>query len=137
MWTSGQISTGNSDLVCAVQAPVASPLCGRLLVGRVPVALSEASHNGGERKMKRRIIQRWTPSDDECLRKFAAEGRSSLTIAEWMKRSRVSIYNRAKKLKIVMRALKEVNEAPDSSNGFAHGPPSLPSQISENRKYQS
>jgi DNA-binding CsgD family transcriptional regulator len=58
--------------------------------------------------MKRRIIQPWTPSDDERLRKLAAEGRSSVTIAERMKRSPASIRNRAKTLKISLRRL-EVN----------------------------
>ena len=56
--------------------------------------------------MKGRIAQPWTPSEDEQLRKLAAEGRSSVTIAERMKRSRASIYNRAKKLKIVLRPQK-------------------------------
>jgi hypothetical protein len=66
--------------------------------------------------MKMRIIQPWTPSDDECLRRLAAEGRGSLTIAERMKRSRVSIYNRAKKLKIVMRTLKGGKRSGTKSN---------------------
>ena len=44
----------------------------------------------------------WTPSDDERLRKLAAEGRSTLTIAERLKRSPASIYKRAKKLKFVL-----------------------------------
>ena len=53
--------------------------------------------------MKRRIIQPWTPSDDERLRKLAAEGRSSVTIVERMKRSPKSILSRARALKIVLR----------------------------------
>ena len=52
--------------------------------------------------MKGRITQPWTPEDDERLRKLLAEGRSSLTIAERLKRSPASIYKRAKKLKIVL-----------------------------------
>jgi DNA-binding CsgD family transcriptional regulator len=52
--------------------------------------------------MKGRIAQPWTPSEDERLRKLAAEGRSSLTIAERLKRTPKSIRNRAKKLKIVL-----------------------------------
>jgi hypothetical protein len=53
--------------------------------------------------MKKPILQRWTPSDDERLRKLAAEGRSLVTIAERMKRTPGSIKKRAKKLKIVLR----------------------------------
>ena len=52
--------------------------------------------------MKGRIAQPWTPSEDEQLRKLAAEGHSSMTIAEEMKRSRQSIRNRARLLKIVL-----------------------------------
>ena len=52
--------------------------------------------------MRGRITQPWTPSDDERLRKLAAEGPSSVTIAERMKRSPASIRDRAKKLKIVL-----------------------------------
>jgi hypothetical protein len=48
----------------------------------------------------------WTPEDDERLRKLAAEGRSSLTISERMKRPPQSIRDRAKKLKISLRILK-------------------------------
>ena len=52
--------------------------------------------------MTGRITQPWTPSDDERLRKLAAEGRSSLTIAERMQRSPNSIRRRAQRLKIVL-----------------------------------
>jgi len=52
--------------------------------------------------MTGRITQPWTPSDDERLRKLAAEGRSSLTIAERMKRSQQSVRNRARRLEIVL-----------------------------------
>jgi hypothetical protein len=45
----------------------------------------------------------WTPSDDERLRKLAAEGPSSVTIAERMKRSPAPIRDHAKKLKISLR----------------------------------
>ena len=58
--------------------------------------------------MTGRITQPWTPSDDERLRKLAAEGRSSVTISERLKRSPKSIRERAKKLKIPLRKL-EVN----------------------------
>ena len=58
--------------------------------------------------MTGRITQPWTPSDDERRRKLAAEGPSSVTIAERMKRSPASIRDRAKKLKISLRKL-EVN----------------------------
>ena len=51
--------------------------------------------------MKGRIAQPWTPSEDEQLRKLAAEGRSSVTIAERMQRSPNSIRRRAQRLKIV------------------------------------
>jgi hypothetical protein len=54
--------------------------------------------------MKKPILQPWTSSDDERLRKLAAEGRSSVTIAERMKRTPDSIRNRAKKFKIVLRS---------------------------------
>jgi hypothetical protein len=52
--------------------------------------------------MKGRIAQLWTHSEDEQLRKLAAEGRSSLSISEQMKRSRQSVRNRARRLKIVL-----------------------------------
>ena len=52
--------------------------------------------------MKGRIAQPWTPSEDEQLRKLAAEGRSSLTISEQMKRSRGSVRGRARLLQIVL-----------------------------------
>ena len=52
--------------------------------------------------MKGRIAQPWTPSEDEQLRKLAAEGRSSVTIAERMQRSPNSIRRRAQRLKIVL-----------------------------------
>jgi DNA-binding NarL/FixJ family response regulator len=58
--------------------------------------------------MTGRITQPWFPSDDERLRKLAAEGRTTTTIAERMKRSPDSVRNRAKKLKVVLRRL-EVN----------------------------
>jgi hypothetical protein len=51
--------------------------------------------------MKGRITQPWTHSEDEQLRKLAAEGLSSLTISERMKRSQQFIRNRARRLKIV------------------------------------
>ena len=57
--------------------------------------------------MKRRIIQPWTPSDDESLRKLAAEGRSWTTIAERLKRTRSSVRSHAKILGAVkVTALK-------------------------------
>jgi DNA-directed RNA polymerase alpha subunit len=56
----------------------------------------------GEGEMNRRIIQPWTPSDDESLRKLAAEGRSWTTIAERLKRTRSSVRSRAK----ILRAMK-------------------------------
>jgi DNA-binding NarL/FixJ family response regulator len=56
--------------------------------------------------MKGRITQPWTTSEDERLCKLAAEGRSSLTIAERMKRSQQSIRHRARKLNIVLANVK-------------------------------
>jgi hypothetical protein len=56
--------------------------------------------------MKGRITQPWTPSDDERLRKLVAEGRSSLTIVERMKRSTDPVRNRAAKLKLVLVRVK-------------------------------
>jgi hypothetical protein len=56
----------------------------------------------GEGEMKGRIAPPRTPSEDEQLRKLAAEGRSSLTISEQMKRSQQSIRNRARLLKIAL-----------------------------------
>jgi hypothetical protein len=53
-------------------------------------------------KMKTRIVQPWTPEDDDRLRKLAAEGRTAWTISERMKRSPQSIRNRARALKIVL-----------------------------------
>jgi hypothetical protein len=52
--------------------------------------------------MKGRIAQPWTPEEDEQLRKLAAEGLSSLTICERMKRSRQSVRGRARLLQIVL-----------------------------------
>ena len=37
--------------------------------------------------MNERRVQPWTPAEDERLRKFAAEGRTLVTIAERLKRS--------------------------------------------------
>jgi len=51
--------------------------------------------------------QPWTPSEDERLRKLAAEGRTSATIAERLKRSRHSVRQRALRLKIVLVKAKE------------------------------
>jgi len=65
----------------------------------------------GEGEMKTRIIQPWTPSDDERLRKLAAEGRSSVTIAERMKRSSKSIRSRARALKTVLRRANALEAA--------------------------
>ena len=67
--------------------------------------------------MKRRIIHPWTPSDDERLRKLAAEGRSSVTIAERKKRTPPSIWARARVLKIVLRRANAL----ESAKAFARG----------------
>ena len=52
--------------------------------------------------MTERRLQPWTPEDNERLRKLAAEGRTSVTIAERLKRSPNSVRNRAAKLNIVL-----------------------------------
>src|SRR5258706_1379453 len=55
-----------------------------------------------EGEMKERRVQLWTPAEDERLRKLAAEGRPSVTIAERLKRPPDSVRYRAAKLKIVL-----------------------------------
>ncbi|MBR1157375.1 SANT/Myb-like DNA-binding domain-containing protein [Bradyrhizobium sp. JYMT SZCCT0428] len=60
----------------------------------------------GEGKMKKRIIQPWTPEDDNRLRKLAAEGRTSVTIAERMKRTPASVRSRAKAINVVFLKAK-------------------------------
>jgi hypothetical protein len=52
--------------------------------------------------MTGRRLQPWTPEDNERLRKLAAEGRASVTIAERLKRSPNSVRNRAAELNIVL-----------------------------------
>ena len=66
----------------------------------------------GEGKMKRRIIQPWTPEDDDRLRKLAAEGRTSVTIAERMKRTPASVRGRAKAINVVLMKAKSVTHLP-------------------------
>lgn len=41
---------------------------------------------------------RWTPEEDDRLRRLVEEGRSALVISERLKRSQPAIYTRAKKL---------------------------------------
>ena len=62
--------------------------------------------------MKRRIVQPWTPEDDDRLRRLAAEGRTSVTIAERMKRTPASVRGRAKALKVVLMKAKGVTRRP-------------------------
>ena len=71
----------------------------------------EIRRTEGKGKMNERRVQRWTPSDDERLRKLAAEGRSSVTIAERMKRTPPSIWARARRLKIVLRRANALEAA--------------------------
>ena len=52
--------------------------------------------------MTERRLQPWTPEDNERLRKLAAEGRTSVRIAERLKRSPNSVRNRAAELNIVL-----------------------------------
>jgi hypothetical protein len=54
----------------------------------------------------------WTPEDDERLRKLAAEGRTSITIAERMKRTPESVRRRAKTLKVVLMKAKGGRTSP-------------------------
>jgi hypothetical protein len=50
---------------------------------------------------------KWTPEEDERLRKLALEGRSSVKIAEVLKREKVAVRRRAAKLKVaIARAWK-------------------------------
>jgi hypothetical protein len=56
----------------------------------------------GEGEMKEHRLEPWTPADDERLRKLAAEGRTSVTIAERLKRSSASVRSRAMILKVVL-----------------------------------
>jgi hypothetical protein len=56
--------------------------------------------------MKRRIIQPWSASDDERLRKLASEGRSSGIIAERLKRTPASVRSRAMTLRVVLTKVK-------------------------------
>lgn len=62
--------------------------------------------------MKGRVIQPWSPEDDERLRKLAAEGRTSVTIAERMKRTPASVRSRARIFEIVLMKAKGVTRRP-------------------------
>jgi hypothetical protein len=62
--------------------------------------------------MKRRIVQPWTPEDDDRLRRLAAEGRTSVTIAERMKRTPASVRGRAKAINVVFMKAKGVTRRP-------------------------
>jgi hypothetical protein len=62
--------------------------------------------------MKGRVIQPWSPEDDERLRKLAAEGRTSVMIAERMKRTPASVRSRARILEIVLMKAKGVIRRP-------------------------
>ena len=63
-------------------------------------------------ELKRRVVQPWTPEDDECLRKLAAEGRTSVTIAEGMKRTPASIRSRATAIEVVLMKAQGVTRHP-------------------------
>jgi hypothetical protein len=62
--------------------------------------------------MKGRIVQPWTPEDDQRLRKLAAEGRTSVTIAERLKRTPASVRGRANALNVVLMKAKGVTRRP-------------------------
>ncbi len=68
-------------------------------VGR-PRGCSLSTIVGG--RMTRRIIQPWSASEDERLRKLASEGRSPGIIAERLKRTPASVRARAKTLRVVL-----------------------------------
>jgi hypothetical protein len=54
------------------------------------------------------VVWRWTPDEDVRLRRLADEGRTSVVIAERLKRSRSSVLARAKSLGIeVKRAVRK------------------------------
>jgi hypothetical protein len=54
------------------------------------------------------VVWRWTPDEDARLRRLAEEGRTSVVIAERLKRSRSSVLGRAKTLGIeVKRAVRK------------------------------
>ena len=60
-----------------------------------------------KKEMKESLVQPWTPAEDERLGKLAAEGRTSATIAERLKRSQESIRRRAAKLKVELVRAKQ------------------------------
>jgi|SRR6188472_1225052 hypothetical protein len=66
----------------------------------------------GEGKMKKRIVQPWTPEDNDRLRRLAAEGRTSVTIAERMKRTPASVRGRANAINVVFIKTKGVTRRP-------------------------
>jgi hypothetical protein len=62
--------------------------------------------------MKRRIIQPWSASEDERLRKIASEGRSSVIIAERLRRTPASVRSRARTLGVVLPKVNGVTRRP-------------------------
>jgi len=58
----------------------------------------------GEGEMRRSLFKGlWTPAEDARLRRLAEEGRTSLVIAERLKRTPAAIYLRAKKLGVTVK----------------------------------
>jgi hypothetical protein len=53
---------------------------------------------------------KWTPEEDERLRKLALEGRSSVKIAEVLKREKVAVRRRAAKLKVAVAKAWKVSK---------------------------
>jgi hypothetical protein len=95
-------------------------LLARLVSCRAGLSAALSSGAEGEEEMKKPIIQPWTPSEDERLRKLAAEGRSSLTIAERLKRTPQAIRSRAKKFKIALRRLAAGKRSGTKSDEIRH-----------------
>jgi GcrA cell cycle regulator len=46
----------------------------------------------------RRLVEPWTPLDDESIREFAAQGASVMRVAAALRRTKNSVRERAKKL---------------------------------------
>lgn len=67
--------------------------------GRRPLGLGAED----EAKMRRHVVNPWTPEDEARLRALAASGRSAATIAERLKRPVSAIRYKARALNIMLR----------------------------------